>query len=74
MLPDTTIYVYEAMQGLVEERITRAKHRAKIHRLMQATRARKQFRRSVAQSLRQGLRGGDLASELRSVLRAESAN
>jgi hypothetical protein len=74
MFPNTTIYVYEAVQGMVEERIARAKHRAKIQDMMRAARARKQFRRSIVHGLRSGLGGKDLAAELCSTLRTERRN
>jgi hypothetical protein len=74
MLPNPTIYVYEAMQGLVEERIERTKRRCEIHRLMQQSRVRKQFRRSVAQGLQHGLGEKDLAAELRSALQSKTRN
>ena len=74
MFPNTTFYVFDAVQGMVEERITRAKRRAKIHHMMRASRARKQFRRSIAHGLRNGLGEKDLAAELRSTLRIEARN
>ncbi|MFC2077568.1 hypothetical protein ACFLTM_02020 [Candidatus Bipolaricaulota bacterium] len=74
MHPDLTINSYESVQGLVEERIARAKHRMKVHQLMQDARARKQFRRSVTQGLRRGLTGRDLSSELCFTLHGQACN
>jgi hypothetical protein len=74
MLPNPVIYIYEAMQSLVEERIERTKRRCEIHRLMQESRARRQFRRSVAQGLQSGLGEKDLAAELRSALQSQTRN
>jgi hypothetical protein len=74
MHPTPTIYIYEAMQGLVEERIAKAKRRNEIHSLMHETRARRQFRRSVVQGLRSGLGKADLTAELRSAIRQQSTN
>jgi len=74
MLPNSTIYIFEAVQGLVEERVARTKRRALIHQAMQEKRARRQFRRSIAQSLRSGLSAQDLASELRLTLRTQARN
>ncbi|MGB2983942.1 MAG: hypothetical protein WBC63_08810 [Candidatus Bipolaricaulia bacterium] len=74
MLPNSPIFIFEAMQSLVEERIARAQRRAEIHSLMQETRARKQFRRSIAHGLRKGLSEKDLAAELCSSLRTQARN
>lgn len=74
MLPTPTIYVYEAIQGLVDERVARAKRDRLIHRLMSESRARKQFRLSVAQGLANGLGERDLAAELRSAIHGQSKN
>jgi hypothetical protein len=72
MLPTPTIFVYEAMQGLVDERVARAKRRREIHRLLSESKARKQFRRSVEQSLARGLGERDLTSELRSAIHSHN--
>ena len=74
MFPNPTIYDYDAVQGMVEERIARTKRRSKIHRLMRETRARRQFRRSIAQGLRNGLAAKDFATELGLALRDETHN
>jgi len=74
MLPAPTIYVYEAIQGLVDERVANVKRRRKIHRLMSESKARKQFRRSIARGLECGLDARDLASELRSTIHEQSSN
>jgi len=74
MHPCPTIYLYEAMQGLVDERIARARRRSKIHRLIHESKTRKQFRRSVIQGLRSGLGRDDLVAELRSVAQRQSSN
>lgn len=74
MFPDSTICIFEAVQGLIEERLARTKRRALIHGAMQGQRARRQFRRSIAHSLRSGLSAQELASELRSILRTQARN
>jgi len=74
MLPNPTIYIYEAVQGMVDERIERADRRARIHQLVKTSRARKQLRRSIAHSLRNGVDAQDIASEIRFRLRDEARN
>jgi hypothetical protein len=74
MLPTTTIYMYDAIQGLVDERVARAKRHRLIHRVMSESKARKQFRLSVIQGLANGLGERDLASELRSIAQAQFSN
>jgi len=69
MQPTTVIYAYEAAQGIVEERIAQARKRDEIHRMMQESRARRQFHRTIVDSLRRGLGADDLAAELRTALR-----
>ena len=74
MLSTPTIYMYEAIQGLVEERVDNTMRRRRIHNLMKETKVRKQFRRSIAQSLEQGLGARDLMSELHSTIQTQSCN
>ena len=74
MFPNPTIYDYDAVQGMVDERIARAERRTKIHRLMKASRARRQFRRSVVHGLRNGLDAKDFAAELGFALRDQTHN
>ena len=74
MHPDLTVNSYEAVHGLVEERIARSKRRRKIHHLMQGTRARKRFRRSVELGIRRGLTEQDLSSELCFTLHDQARN
>ena len=62
MFPNATIHVYKAVQGMVDERIERAKHRAEIHDLMRESRARRQFRRAIVQAMRRGLGKRDLTT------------
>jgi len=72
MLSTPTIYVYEAIQGLVEERVENTMRRQRVHSLMKESKARKQFRRSIAQGLEQGLGVRDLMSELHSTIQTQS--
>jgi len=64
MLPMNVASAYETAQGIVNERIEQVRRLQQTHLCMQASRARRQFRRSVLKGLSRGLRVAEMASEL----------
>ena len=69
MQPTTVTVAYETANGIVNERIERVRRRHEFDRLLQASRALLEFRRSVRKGLSRGLKADDLSTELHTTLR-----